>query len=250
MEPTNTPRPVRSRPLSAPGLIRFIGAFATVLLTAAELSGCALYSPPPATTAAIRERPDTTDGTAILTWQSQLGQYIAGAGAGDPAVLSQLPALRSPAVVRPGQIVFAATDVEATSPERDGDDVFGLLLGKQVTAAGPLYVFIVGAVERQDYWPVAITDVRVAVMSVNGGVVTWQTGPASVEALKRYRRIADTSTMLRFPAERDQFRLIGCDPGVCVEELRSGARWALYLDAVTRPANSTTPSAPSVSATH
>ena len=48
-----------------------------------------------------------------------------------------------------------------------------------------------------------------------------------------------TREPLRFPAERDQFRLIGCDPGVCVEELRSGARWALYGQAFSSSAGRT-----------
>jgi hypothetical protein len=157
-------------------------------------------------------------------------------------VLSQLPALRTPAVARPGQIVFAANDIDAHVPERDGYDVFGLLLGKQNTTAGPRYVFIVGALQRQQYWPVAVADVRVAAMSVKAGIATWETGSADVEALLRYRKSADSSTALRFPAERDQFRLIGCDPGVCVEELRSGARWALYGNTPT----ATAPAASSV----
>jgi hypothetical protein len=218
------------------------------MLTAAALSSCALYTPPPAAGVAARELSDATGRTVIATWQGRLGQHIASAGDGDPAVLSQLPALRSPAVARPGQIVFAATDVDSNFAERDGYDVFGLLLGKQATTAGPRYVFIVGTIERQDYWPVAVIDVRMTAMSVKGGVATWETGPANAEALTRYRRNADTSTALRFPAERDQFRLVSCDPGVCVEELRSGARWALYLDAPVRPTLAT-PSVPPAPAT-
>jgi hypothetical protein len=233
-----------SRPPATHSLIRFARAFALVLLTAAALNGCAIYSPP-TTSAKVRDLPDATAKTVIATWQARLGQHIASAGDGDPAVLAQLPGLRSPAVARPGQIVFAATDVEAHATERDGYDVFGLLLGKQVTAAGPRYVFVVGAVERQDYWPVAVTDIRIAALSVKGGVTTWETGPADADALTRYRRSAETSTAVRFPADHDQFRLVGCDPGVCVEELRSGARWALYLETTATPA----PATPSVQST-
>jgi hypothetical protein len=214
-----------------------------MLLTAAALSGCAIYSPP-ATSAKVHELPEATARAVIATWQARLAEHIANAGDGDPAILSQLPGLRSPAVARPGQIVFAATDVEAYATERDGYDVFGLLLGKQGTAAGPRYVFVVGAVERQDYWPVAVTDIRIAAMSVKGGVATWETGPANADALMRYRKTAETSIAVRFPAEHDQFRLVGCDPGVCVDELRSGARWALYLDTTVTPA----PATPSVQA--
>jgi hypothetical protein len=232
--------PARPAAVHYPGC-RAVALAATMLLAIA-LGGCAVYSAPKPTAAMVREMPDATSRAVIATWQGRLEQHIASAGDGDPAVLSQLPALRSPAVARPGQIVFAASDVDAHVSERDGYDVFGLLLGKQTTADGPRYVFIVGAVQREEYWPVVIADVRVVALSFKAGIAAWETGPADVEALLRYRKNADTSTALRFPAERDQFRLIGCDPGVCVEELRSGARWALYGHASTAPA----PSASSV----
>ena len=41
----------------------------------------------------------------LAAWQAQLAQHMANAGSSDPALLSQLPALRSPAVARPGQII-------------------------------------------------------------------------------------------------------------------------------------------------
>jgi len=216
-------------------------ALATTMLLAVASAGCAVHSAPKVSSATFRELPDATSRTVIATWQARLEQYIASAGDGDPAVLSQLPVLRSPAVARPGQIVFAVNDIDAHVPERDGYDAFGLLLGKQATTAGPRYVFIVGAIQREEYWPVAVADVRVAVLSVKAGIATWETGPSSVEALVRYRKDADRSTALRFPAERDQFRLVGCDPGVCVEELRSGARWALYSHVSTAPAAAVQP---------
>jgi hypothetical protein len=213
-------------------------------LLAVAAAGCAVHSAPKVSGATFRELPDATSRAVIATWQTRLEQHIASAGDGDPAVLSRLPALRSPAVARPGQIVFAASDIDAHVPERDGYDAFGLLVGKQSTTAGPRYVFIVGAIQREDYWPVAVADVRVAALSIKAGIATWETGPSNVEALVRYRKDADRSTALRFPAERDQFRLIDCDPGVCVEEFRSGARWALYGHAPTAPAAAAVQPAP------
>lgn len=165
--------------------------------------------------------------TLIAEWQGRLGQFIADYGGGDPAVLSQLPALRSSAVLRPGQIVFAATDLETSVAERDGYDVFGLLVGKQQGANGPGYVFIVGVVERRDYRPVALVDVRVATMSIRGTVPAWETGSGDTRALARYRSAADASAALRFPADPDQFELISCAPADCVRERRSGALWML-----------------------
>jgi hypothetical protein len=200
---------------------------AAVIMVAGLLSSCAMYSSPPVARPAVGELPHPTATMAVAAWQDRLGKHIEGAG-GDPAVLAELPALRTPAVARPSQIVFAATDIEALVPERDGFDVFGLLVGRHSTAAGPRYVFIVGVVERRDYWPVTVGDVRVVAMVVKGGVATWETGPADSAALIRYRAGADSSTTVRFPAVLDRFRVIDCAPGACVEELRTGARWALY----------------------
>ncbi len=201
-----------------------------MLLVVGALNGCAMHGAPPKAGAVSSERSDMNGRNVVTVWQMQLADYMASAGSSDPAVLSQLPTLRSQAVARPGQILFVATDVEAFVPERDGFDVVGLLLGKQTTATGPRYVFVVGTIERRDYWPVAVTDVRVVAMGVKDGIATWETGAADTQALRRYRSSSETSTMVRFPADQDQFRLSDCEPGICVEERRSGARWALYSD--------------------
>ena len=197
-----------------------------------------MYSSPPVARPSGSELPDPTGKMAVAAWQARLGQHIESAGGGDPAVLAELPALRSTTVARPSQIVFAATDIEALVPERDGFDVTGLLIGKHSTAIGPRYMFIVGVVQRRDYWPVAVGDVRVAAMTVNDGVASWETGPADAEALMRYRAGTDQSTTIRFPSVQDRFRVVDCDPGVCVDELRTGARWALYPGAAAAPAPS------------
>ena len=217
-----------------PTAVRFVTRVActraAVMLMAGVLSSCAMYSSPPVARPAIRDLPDPTGTMAVAAWQARLGQHIEGGG-GDPAVLAQLSALRSQAVARPSQILFAATDIEALVPERDGLDVFGLLVGRHSSAIGPRYVFIVGVVERQDYWPAAVGDVRVAALTLKSGVATWETGHANAESLMRYRAGADRSTTVRFPAVQDRFRVVDCDPGVCVEELRTGVRWALYSSA-------------------
>lgn len=194
-------------------------------------SGCATRAPQSVGTAAVHQLPDIASRNVIAEWQRRLGEYVAAAGSGDPAVLSQLSALRSSAVLRPGRIVFAATDIEAFVSERDGYDVFGLLIGKQDGATGPWYVFIVGAIERRDYRPSAVADVRVVAFSMRNAVAVWETGPADPEALARYSRQIDTSTALRFPADRDEFRMVACAGQTCVEETQSGARWSVYLDA-------------------
>lgn len=199
------------------------------VLIAALLGGCAGYSQRPAKVAPAREMPDAAASSITAEWQRRVAQHVATAGSGDPAVLAQLPGLRSPTVLRPGQIVFAATDVESFVAERDGYDVFGLLLGKRDSADGPRYIFVVGTVERRNYRSMAVTDVRLAAMSVRGGVVSWETGLPESGSLARYRASADATAAVRFPADRDQFRLVDCLQGVCAEERLSGARWTLYL---------------------
>jgi hypothetical protein len=199
------------------------------LLLALLLNACATYAPRPAAPASGGHMPDATAVSVVTEWQRRLEEHVAQAGSGDPSVLSQMPGRRSSAVLRPGQIVFAATDVESFVAERDGYDVFGLLLGKHVGANGPLYVFVVGAVERRNYRSVAVADLRVTAMSVRNGVVTWQTGSSDDASLALYRNSADPSAAVRFPADKDQFRMAACPQGVCVEERISGARWTLYL---------------------
>lgn len=208
-------------------------------LIAVLLAGCAGYAPRPTTVAPALEMPDAASTGVIAEWQRRVVQHVTAAGSGDPAVLAQLPGLRSPAALRPGQIVFAATDVESFVAERDGYDVFGLLLGKRDSADGPWYVFVVGAVERRNYRSVAVADLRLAAMSVRGGVVTWETGLPDRSALARYRGSADATAAVRFPADQDQFRLVDCAQGACAEERVSGARWTLYLR--TPVATTTTP---------
>jgi hypothetical protein len=208
--------------------IRRITLSALVLVL---LGGCAGYSPRPAKVAPVSEMPSAAASGVITEWQRRVAQHVRAAGGGDPAVLAQLPGLRSPSVARPGQIVFAATDVESFVAERDGYDVFGLLLGKRDGADGPRYVFVVGTVERRNYRSVAVTDVRLAAMSVRGGTVTWETGLPDGSSLARYRAGADASAAVRFPADRDQFRLVDCPQSLCGEERLSGARWTLYLSA-------------------
>ena len=207
-----------------------LSRLAPACLIVALLGGCVGYTPRPAMPARSHDLPDLTSSGVIGEWQRRLGQHVTDNG-GDPAVLSQLPGLRSSGVLRPGQIVFAATDVESFVPERDGFDVFGLLLGKVPGAGGPSYVFVVGEIERRNYRSVGVTDIRLAAMAVRDGTVSWQTGVSDREAIARYRTSADLSAAVRFPADQDQFRIVDCPQGVCVEERVSGARWMLYLGA-------------------
>lgn len=213
--------------------LRRIGA---LLLLASVLAGCATPTYRPGAVAPGHAVAAGSARTPIEQWQQQLAEHVMRSG-GDPAVLSRLPMLRAPGTLRPGRIVFAALDVDASVSERDGYDVFGLLLGKAQDPTGPWYVFVVGSIERREYRPVEVDDVRLAAVSIRDGVATWKTGPAGPQALARYRQRVDASTVLRFPADRDQFRLAPCSEGVCAEEARSGARWSIGLNAPLMPAD-------------
>jgi len=214
-------------------LLRSIGAS---LLLASMLAGCATPTYRPRAVVSGHPFAAGSEKTPIEQWQQQLAEHVMRSG-GDPAVLSRLPMLRAPGTLRPGRIVFAALDVDASVSERDGYDVFGLLLGKAQEPAGPWYVFVVGSIERREYRPVEVDDVRLAAVSIRDGVATWKTGPAGPQAVARYRQRVDASTVLRFPADRDEFRIAPCSEGVCAEEVRSGARWSIGLDAPLTPAD-------------
>lgn len=161
------------------------------------------------------------------TWEQRLAAYIDGPGFGDPGVLAQLPLLRTSAVPRPDQIVFSATDIDASAPERDGFDVVGLLIGKAEQAGEARYVFIVGAIERRDYRPSALTDIRLVAMTPRPGALVWRATPADPQALARYLHRLAQATVLRFPAADDRFAMTPCDDAICAVELVSGARWTL-----------------------
>jgi hypothetical protein len=203
---------------------------AALTLLAVVLNGCATYVPRPPTNVAAQALEETTSTRLIGEWQERVARHIALAGGGDPAVLSQLPGLRSPSVLRPGQIVFGANDIDSSVAERDGYDVFGLLVGKRNSVGGSRYVFIVGTVQRRNYRSVAVADIRVTTLSMHKGTTYWQTGDSDKQALARYRASADPATAVRFPADRDQFRMVACPDRICVDDMVSGARWSLYLD--------------------
>ncbi len=200
-----------------------------VALSTGLLTACG--TAPTRHSASAQQQPSLPEPTArlvITEWQTRLEDRLTRAG-GDPAALAQLPALRSPTTARPAQIVFSVTDIDALVPERDGYDAIGLLLGKHVDAGDTWYVFVVGTVERRDYRPVAVVDVRLTALNMAKGAAAWNTGAANAEQLRQYRHAEIGSAGYPFPADSDRFRVKPCAPSVCVEEEQSGARWTLYF---------------------
>ena len=92
------------------------------------LPACASRAPRPVA-AAEASLSELRARQIVSAWQQQLGDYIEHAGGGDPAVLARLPAQRATGTLRPARITFGALDIDASSAERDGFDVQGLLLG-------------------------------------------------------------------------------------------------------------------------
>ena len=76
------------------------------------------------------------------------------------------------------------------------------------------YLFIVGIVQREGYRPLALVDIRLVALSLQGGNVQWTVGDGDAQALQRYRARLDASAPLRFPADADRFergRVQRCD---------------------------------------
>lgn len=218
---------------------------AACFLLVAALAGCAYSRRADIAASAAPELSDAEARGVVDQWQTNVGRYVTAGDHGGPAALARLPALRSPAVPRPGRIVFSALDVGASAVERDGHDVSGLLLGKPPGEAGSTYVFVVGTVERSEFRPVAVVDVRIALMSIRDGTVGWELGDGSSASLARYRAAADATVAPRFPADRDRFRLLDCPAAICVEETVSGARWVLPIaTGAAQPAGVTSASRP------
>jgi hypothetical protein len=203
---------------------RGLGPLLLAALLAGVLAGCAYHG----RTGAVAPSglSDAEIRGILAQWQQRLDRHVADEGQGDPAVLADLPALRSPQALRPGRIVFTAIDIGATVAERDGYDVSGLLLGRH-EGGGGTYVFIVGTIDRDDFQPTALVDLRLAAMTLRDGALHWQIGNGSDSALATYRKAADAGATLHFPGDRDRFRLVDCAPDICAEESRSGARWKL-----------------------
>ena len=201
-----------------------------LLLLFVALSGCATgwRRTDVAATAVLSER---QVGEFVAAWQSGLCRYVDREGDGDPAVLAETRALRSPDVLRPVRVIFGVLGVDANLARSDGWDVQGVLVGRQASGGVDRYVFVVGIVAHASDLPVGIQDVRLVGLSAQNGALKWETGPADATAVRRYRDAFLGGGAIRFPGDTDNFRMtVGADR-LSVREVSSGAEWWLQMPA-------------------
>jgi hypothetical protein len=199
------------------------------MLLAAALTACATRAPHPETANSQTSLKASPSDRLISAWQQELGRFISRNGHPDPAVLSEMQFARSRDVLRPARITFGVLDVEASVPGKDGWDLTGVLVGREVIADRSWYVFTVGVVARSGYRPASLVDVRVVGLSVRDGKPTWRTGRVEPQAVQRYREAFAAAGSVRFPADTDAFAMKLFEEQVSIYELRSGAQWSFPL---------------------
>jgi hypothetical protein len=185
--------------------------------------------PDPAAKTQRADVPERTVAQLISTWKDRLGTYIEREGGGDPAILSHTRTMQPRDVQRPGRITFGVLDVNSGVPGRDGWDVQGVLIGKQASGGRTWYVFLVGLIQRSDYRPMGIRDIRLVALSTQPGVLRWRTSAAQPQAVARYLTAFAASDPLRFPDDGDRFQMTVSGDRVAVQESESGAEWSLQL---------------------
>jgi hypothetical protein len=217
-----------------------------VLLLLCALAGCAVRAPRTDVVEPQADLPEATVKRLISVWEQELGRYISREGGGDPAALSRAQALHSRDVPRPARITFGVLDVEPNVPNRDGWDVQGLLIGKQTSGVRNWYVFVVGIVTRSGYRPSWIQDIRLVAFSAQGRKLSWEMSPPDPQAVHRYRDTLRGSATVRFPGDTDRFSLNAIGERLWVEEVQSGATWALLLRTGSRDASRRATDAPQI----
>ncbi len=235
--------PMASRWRSAAGILRR-AVTRPALLLLCVLAGCAVRAPRTDVVEPAAVLPEATVKRLISAWEQELARYISREGGGDPAALSRTQALHSRDVPRPARITFGVLDVEPIVPNRDGWDVQGLLIGKQASGTRNWYVFAVGIVTRGGYRPSSIQDIRLVAFSAQGRKLSWQMSPADPQPVQRYRDAFSASAPVRFPGDTDSFSMNVDGERLSVQEVRSGATWALLLSSGSRAASRRATDAP------
>jgi hypothetical protein len=165
--------------------------------------------------------------TAI--WQEDLAAYLKREELDWPTRLSQLRDMQTRQGLRPGRIQFTTLAAGGDPDRADAWDVTGLLLGRQVIGERDWYVFIVGIVEREDFRPVEIHDIRLMAFTAGGDEPIWREGAPNAESLRGYKEAHKLNIPIRFPADDDGYELEVDENRVTVREVDSGGEWTLLL---------------------
>jgi hypothetical protein len=167
----------------------------------------------------------------IDAWQDSLARYVEREGHGDPSILRDSPALRSPNALRPGVIRFSKLNVRGPGLF----DVHGVMLD---TGTPERYAFLVGVVRRPSSGRSRLEDVRLVLCEFDRSTTRWKVSPPDPEALAAYvRAVSDGDEDLPrhpheqvFPALDDVFEY-EVESGVAVaRHPRSGAAWRVDLE--------------------
>jgi hypothetical protein len=174
-----------------------------------------------------------SSATGFAAWRHGLERYVIEQGAGDPAVLRNLPRLRSPNAPRPSRVVFGVLDV----PERPGlfagrCDIQGVLLGIPEVDAQYWHCFLVGQLRCGPWSPTEVRDLRLIAFARQGDQWIWRTSKEEPDAFNQYataRRIGTADAFATFPAPHDVLELKATPRAITARDVQSGATWHLTI---------------------
>jgi hypothetical protein len=129
-----------------------------------------------------------SQNASLSGWQGSVEHYIHEYGKDDPAVLGDL-------TIADGRKGFA---VLGQAVPTESQDAVGLLLAHRPIAGKPSFVYLVGFLEKQD-----VRDVRLAVLTMEGGKPHWEISPANAAALAAYRKYREAAWRQRFPGRKE-----------------------------------------------
>lgn len=194
------------------------------------LAGCASRGPraPVSVTSTEVSLEEQKARELTSIWQGDLITYLERDEGDWPTRLSQLRDIQSRRGLRPGRICFSTLAAGGDPDSGDAMDVIGLLQGQQVFDGRNWFLFIVGIVQREDFRPVEVRDIRLMAFAADGNEPLWRSGEPNADALSRYKEAYKTNIPVRFPADDDSYQYRTEGEQVIVRELRSGGEWTIW----------------------
>jgi hypothetical protein len=171
-------------------------------LAAVFLAGCS--SGPPVT---------------LNRWQQDVDRYVQRQADGDANELRDVQA---------GYDRHTFASIQSDNPE-NSTDVVGLLLGHPTVQGKPCFVFLIAVLDHQD-----LTDLRLAVMSVDDDNADWHVSQPNPIALEAYRQKympgpAEKRKLKEWPTGNEDFKVEVAGDVITVKDTKSGANWTLTL---------------------